>query len=89
MQVHVEYVAQLRTAAGQSAETISGPVGATVAMIARLACDRHPDLRAILCTQSGELHPSILVFRGEEPCAADSPVVDGETLTFLSPVSGG
>ena len=43
----------------------------------------------VLYDDGGKLHPSILVFRGEEVCGADVVLADGETITFLSPISGG
>lgn len=89
MQVHVEYVAQVRTAAGVSSESLSVPDNGTVQSLAAVACEQHQGLEKVLCTEGGKLHPSILVFRGEEPCDADSTLADGDTITFLSPISGG
>lgn len=89
MQIHVEYVAQVRTAAGVSSESLEVAEEATVQALVGAACERHEQLARVLCDDAGSLHPSILVFRGEEPCQADSPLADGDTITFLSPISGG
>ncbi len=89
MQVHVEYVAQVRTAAGVSSESLTVPDGSTVQALVVAACEQHEELVKVLCSEAGQLHPSILVFRGEEPCEPGSVLSDGETVTFLSPISGG
>lgn len=89
MQVHVEYVAQVRTAAGVSSELLTVSSDATVQSLVAAACEKHEELVKVLCSDGGKLHPSILVFRGEEPCDADMVLSDGDTFTFLSPISGG
>lgn len=89
MQVHVEYVAQVRTAAGVSTESVSVPDNATVQSLVAAVCEQRDGLVKVLCTEGGAMHPSILVFRGEEPCDAGSVLADGDTITFLSPISGG
>jgi len=89
MQIQVEYVAQVRTAAGVSAESLNVPDNATVQTLVVAACEQHEELAKVLCGDAGGLHPSILVFRGEEPCDAGSSLADGDTITFLSPISGG
>jgi molybdopterin converting factor small subunit len=89
MQVHVEYVAQVRTAAGVSSESLTVPDGSTVQTLVVAACEQHEELVKVLCSEAGKLHPSILVFRGEEQCDVDSVLTDGDTITFLSPISGG
>ena len=89
MQVHVEYVAQVRTAAGVSSESLEVPDNATIQSLVSAACQQHEELVKVLCSDGGTLHPSILVFRGEEPCEPGSALSDGDTITFLSPISGG
>ena len=89
MQIQVEYVAQVRTAAGVSTESLNVPDDATVQTLVAAACEQHEELVKVLCGDAGALHPSILVFRGEEPCDAGSLLADGDTITFLSPISGG
>ena len=89
MQINVEYVAQVRTAAGVSSESLEVPADATVQSLVAAACEQHEELVKVLCADGGGLHPSILVFRGEEPCDATSVLADGDTITFLSPISGG
>ncbi len=89
MQVKVEYVAQVRTAAGVSSESLNVPEGATIQSLVSAACEQHAELERVLCSDGGGLHSSILVFRGEDPCDAETVLSDGDTITFLSPISGG
>lgn len=89
MQVYVEYVAQVRTAAGVSSEALTVPDGASVQDLVAEACRQHEDIVKVLCDDHGALHPSILVFRGEDPCESGTQLSNGDTVTFLSPISGG
>lgn len=89
MQVNVEYIAQVRTAAGVAAESVEIPAGATTQQLATTLCEQRPELVSVLCDDAGALHPSILVFRGEAPCPPDAVLHDGDTITLLSPISGG
>lgn len=92
MQVIVEYAAQLKRAAGISSETVElkagGSLGDLVSEIAR----RHDGtLKRLLFADEGSLHPSVLLFVGDEQVRAEMNLElrDRDVVTFLSPISGG
>ena len=93
MQVTVEYTAQIKSIAGMAREVIKLDGPCTVADIARqVASARGEDLAGMLLDENGQPRPSILVFRGEDQVRWDDTstvVSDGDTITLLSPVSGG
>jgi molybdopterin converting factor small subunit len=92
MQIHVEYAAQLKRAAGTGRETVELNASATLSDLIRLVAERHGDvLKPVLLDGNGNLHPSILVFVNDEQCrdAAGRELNDRDTVAFLSPISGG
>ena len=93
MQVTVEYAAQIKQIAGVAREVIELDGPCPVAEVAlRVAASRSEGLAEILLGEDGQPRPSILVFRGEDQVRWDDTetlVEDGETITLLSPVSGG
>ncbi len=93
MQVTVEYAAQIKTIAGVASEVIEMDGPCPVAEIARqVAASRGEELAEILLDDDGQPRPSILVFQGEDQVRWDDTstvVSDGDTITLLSPVSGG
>ncbi len=93
MQVTVEYAAQIKRVAGVAQDVIQLDAPCPVAEIARLAAANHGDsLAEMLFDENGQPRPSILVFKGEDQVRWDDTttrVGDGETITLLSPVSGG
>lgn len=89
MRVQVEYVAQVRTSAGLSEEAIELASGATVAELVETVCRGRDSLVSVLCDAAGKLHSSVLVFVGDVQAASDTVLRDGNTVTFLSPISGG
>jgi len=93
MQVTVEYAAQIKRAAGVARDVIELDGPCPVAEIARqVAAQGDESLAEILLDENGQPRPSILVFMGEEQVRWDDTslrVEDGQTITLLSPVSGG
>ena len=93
MQVTVEYAAQIRHVAGVARDVIELDGPCPVAEVARrVAASRGEALAEILLDENGQPRPSILVFKGENQVRWDdtaTQVTDGETITLLSPVSGG
>ena len=93
MQVTVEYAAQIKSIAGVAREVIELDGPCPVADIARrVASARGEDLAEILLDENDQPRPSILGFRGEDQVRWDDTstiVSDGDTITLLSPVSGG
>lgn len=92
MQVTVEYTAQIKRAAGTARESIDIADGATLSqLIVQLAADRDESLQRMLLTSDGSPQPTLLVFIRDEQWRLDdaTPLVEGDVVTFLSPISGG
>ncbi len=93
MPVTVEYAAQIKRVAGVAHDIIELAEPCTVAEIARRVAANHGDqLADILLDDNQQPRPSILVFLGENQVHWDDDktlVQDGQTVTLLSPVSGG
>jgi molybdopterin converting factor small subunit len=92
MQLSIEYTAQLRRAAGVASETIDLPAGCTLEQLARALADRHgEELRRVLLNGDGRLQRSVLIFVGDEQVSPDCnvPLLNGQTVTFAAPISGG
>ena len=92
MHVNVEYAAQLKRAAGIGSETVELSAGQTLHDLVLDVARRHGgDLSRLLLDDTGVLHPSILLFVGDEQVRGDlnQPLRDRDVVTLLSPISGG
>jgi len=92
MKVTVEYAAQLKRAAGIGSETIEVSPGCTLAQLIDEVARRHNgELNRLLTDESGALHPSILLFVGDEQVRGplDRELRDRDVVTMISPISGG
>lgn len=92
MQVTVEYTAQIRRAAGVSSEQYLVEDGCTVDALLRRIADRHgSELSRFLTTEAGEPQPTLLAFVADSQLrwGEPTPLEDGQTVTLLSPISGG
>ncbi len=93
MQIEVEYVAQMRSAAGGvTRETVTLAPGATVRDLVAELATRHGDrLAGLLLAEDGEPRSSTLVFVGEEQVDWECPpkLADSAKVTFLAPLAGG
>jgi MoaD family protein len=92
MTVTVQYMAQVRQAAGVAAEEVPLEAPCPVqALLARLA-ERHGEaFRRLVLGPSGQLHPTILVFVGDRQVedGTHETLRDGDCVTVLSPMAGG
>jgi molybdopterin converting factor small subunit len=92
MQITIEYAAQLKRAAGLAAETVDVDGSCSVQQLVADIAARHGDpLAGLLLDSAGAMHPSILLFVGDEQVRWETPrpLEANETVTFLSPISGG
>jgi molybdopterin converting factor small subunit len=92
MQVTVEYAAQIKRVAGTASETVEVGATCTVQELVKKAVANHGEaLGKILLDSDGELQRSLLVFVGETQARWDDQIAlkDGDTVTLLSPISGG
>jgi molybdopterin converting factor small subunit len=92
MNIRVEYVAQMKDAAGVPQEAFEVPADTSVPELLRAVAKRRGErLAGLLLDATGELRPSALVFVGDEQFEADTPAAlrDGGTVTIMSPLAGG
>lgn len=92
MQITIRYEAQAKRAAGVGSETIEVNGPCRVSDCLRQVADAHGDtLKPILLNSDGEIHPALLLFKGDEQIgqAAEAELSDGDTLTIMTPISGG
>lgn len=92
MQVTVEYAAQVKRAAGVASESVDVDDGCSVQDALSRIAEQHGDpLAKLLLGEEGRLHPSILLFVGDEQVRWETPrqLSAGDVITILSPISGG
>ncbi len=92
MKITVQYEAQARRAAGISSETIEISDRCCVNDCVRNIADAHDEqLRMILVNSDGDVQPSLLMFLNDAQIVRNdsSMLSDGDTLTLMTPISGG
>jgi len=92
MQITIQFETQVKRAAGVSAETVELGDGATIQQsIERVADPSRERLRSFLVGKDGQVLPTVLVFVNDRQVACDdpTPLHDGDTVTIMSPISGG
>lgn len=92
MRIRLEYVAQIRDAAGVSGEAVDLPVAATVSDLFRVAAQtRGERLGSLLLDASGAPRATVLVFVGDNQVDAEAPepLHEGDVVTLMSPLAGG
>jgi molybdopterin/thiamine biosynthesis adenylyltransferase/molybdopterin converting factor small subunit len=89
MNIRFLYLAQLRTAAKTSGDTIplNGP--ATVASALRELAEQRPELRALLLGEEGEPRRSLLIFVGENRLQFEDMLTSDTEVTLMTPIAGG
>jgi molybdopterin converting factor small subunit len=92
MKVTLEYTAQLRHAAGTRNEVLDLPPGMALrAALQQVAARHSAEFRQQLLASTGDIQPSLLLFHCDRQVAAgNDPVLsDCDTVTIMSPISGG
>lgn len=92
MKITVEYAAQVKKAAGKAADSIEVPDETTAQEVVRQIAKVHGEgFSHLILTDDNQLHPSILLFVGDDQIAWETPTPlrDRDVVTILSPVSGG
>ena len=91
MRIKVEYAAQLKRAAGVGSEEFELDAPGSLRDLVSCIAEKHGDpLSGLLLDDARRLQPSILVFLGNDQVRGeDTPLEDGNSVTFLSPISGG
>ncbi|MCA9041256.1 MAG: MoaD/ThiS family protein [Planctomycetaceae bacterium] len=92
MRITVEYMAQIKRAAGTAREEVELPGGATLGETLSQLAKQHGDpLAGMLLDADGKPINSLLLFLGEDQVRLEkNPVLqDGAQLTISTPISGG
>jgi molybdopterin converting factor small subunit len=92
MKVTVKYSAQARVATGLSSEELELEEPTTVHdLVIRLARQHGTAFRRLALDANGCPHPSLLVAIGDDQVRSGDhrKVVSGETVTIITPISGG
>ena len=92
MRVTVQYMAQVRQAAGTASEEVELAGPCSVAELIAGVAERHGGgLRRLLLGADGGPQPTVLLFVGDEQVGrADAVTLQGgEVVTVLSPIAGG
>ena len=92
MRVQVEYLAQIKQAAGVAREHVELDRPCLLhEFVLKLADRRGEPFRKLLVDVNGQLHSTILLFLNDEQVAAGKHVElqGGESVTLLSPMAGG
>ena len=84
MKITVSYTAQARDAAGTASEPVELPDGATVKDLVAAVAGKHGESLGKIID-----HPSIIIVVGDEQAPTDRVLHDGDSITVLSPISGG
>ena len=84
MQVTVNYLAQIKRAAGVSVETVDLDPGATLAALCARLRGRHDEAFAAMLSQK-----AMLFFVNDEHAASDRTLADGDEVSILAPMAGG
>ncbi|MEZ6044439.1 MAG: MoaD/ThiS family protein [Planctomycetaceae bacterium] len=92
MHITIEYVAQIKRAAGTGKETVELSDGATLKETLSSLAEKHGDpLAGMLLAADGNPINSLLIFLGEDQVRIEeNPVLaEGAVLTISTPISGG
>ncbi len=92
MKVTVQYLAQVKRAAGCASEAVELDDASSPRELVRRLAERHGEaLRGLLLGPTGEPHASLLVFVGDEQVRWEPAreLRDGDVVTVLAPMAGG
>ena len=90
MQVVVEYLAQIKRAAGTPRETAELPPAATLGQLLTLLAERHDaSFRELLLDGEGKPRRSLLFFVSEQSVDAGHTLKEGDVVSILAPMAGG
>ena len=92
MEIEVHYATQVKRAAGMRSETVNVPDDCTVHALLRQVAGQHGEgLQKLLLSEAGDVQPGLLLFLGDSQVTAgeDPPLQSGQSLTIMSPISGG
>jgi molybdopterin converting factor small subunit len=90
LNIHVEYMTQLRTCTGCSDETFALEPGSDLETLLRAIAEHHNDtVRDLLFDDGDTPSPTVLVFVNSEQASWEQILCDGDVVTLITPISGG
>lgn len=90
MHVTVNYLAQVKRAAGVSGERVAIPANCTLAqLILQLACQHEAAFRAMVLDFTGQPQTALLYAVGDSQADLSHALSDGDVVTILAPMAGG
>ncbi len=92
MQITVQFETQLKRAAGVGTETIELAPGSTLhEAVRQVASPAREPLRKLLIGADGGVLPTVLLFVNDQQVdvTREAPLEEGDTVTVMSPISGG
>ncbi|MBX9681177.1 MAG: MoaD/ThiS family protein [Gemmataceae bacterium] len=90
MQVVVEYLAQIKRAAGTPREMVELPSASTLGQLLAMLGDRHDAaFRDMLLDSQGKPRRMLLFFVAEQSVDASHTLKDGDVVSILAPMAGG
>jgi molybdopterin converting factor small subunit len=92
MQININYMAQLKKAAGVPQETVAVENPCTVQkLIAESVCPRRTQLCKMIREQDGSFRSILLVFVGDNQIDLEAPfdLRDNDNVTIMFPIAGG
>lgn len=90
MRITVEYLAQLRVAAGTSRAEVECPDGSTVTVLVAQLADTHGEaFRSLALDEEGAVRRTLLVAAGGRRVAGSDPLREGDVLILGTPIAGG
>ena len=89
MNINVQFISQLKTAAGIPSVTVDLADGSTMKDLARtVSAQFGPPLKAMIIGEDGNPRSGVLVFSGDDQVDWDAPA-NTDQVTFMSAIAGG
>jgi len=92
LRITVQYLTQLKQAAGRQTESVELPENADIAQLLDVVADKHSArMRQLLFSSDGSVLPAILIFVNDQQVRLRgfNPLREGDDVTLLSPIAGG
>lgn len=89
--LRIKYLAPLCDISGRWAEDVDVPADADLrSLVDERSAIYGPQYRSLFYDKNGDFKPMFIVLRNDEALTDfDSPLVDGDRITFIPPVAGG
>lgn len=90
IRITIQYLAQVKRAAGCASESVEMPMGCTLRDTLRTLAVRHDGVfGAMVLDEASEPRKSLLYFVGDDHADPSRLMGDGDAITVLAPMAGG